>query len=408
MKKIVLAAVFFIFAATITFGQKKAVKAASDEIKGTTPNIENARNLIKDALTNPESAEDAETWYVAGNIENKQFDLERTNEMLGKQPNEAVMYAALDAIWPYFQKALVYDQLPDAKGKVKPKFTKDIRAIMLANRPFYSNAGIYYYNQKDFQKAYDNFKLFGDFKKMDLFAGEKWTLADTVENQVKYYAGLSATFIPDHQAAIDVFEEIKDSGINEADIYRALANEYLQIKDTASFEKTIAAGYKKFPQEDYFLLNLINQSINKGKTSEAIDLLNTAIAKDPTNAQLFDVLGQVYEETKDTDQAIQNMKKAIELKPDNVDYLTHLGRVFFNLGVEKRGEADQIKDQAQSKVETQKAMDYFKQALPHFEKALEIDPNNASLVYTLSQIYYTLGMGDKYDKMDALYKSLKQ
>ncbi|GHT53880.1 hypothetical protein FACS189451_06600 [Bacteroidia bacterium] len=406
MKKIVFTAVFFLFAASITFGQKKAVKAAANEIKGTSPNIAEARTLIKDALTNPESAEDAETWYVAGNIENKQFDLERTNEMLGKQPNEAVMYAALDAIWPYYQKALALDSRPDEKGKVKPKYTKDIRAIMLANRPFYSNAGIYYYNSKGYQKSYENFKLYGDFKKMDIFQGEKWTIPDSIENQVRYYAGLSAALVPNHPAAIEIFEEIKDGGVNESDIYRALAGEYLQLQDTAAYEKTIAVGFKKFPQDDYFLLNLINQSISKGKTAEAVDYLDAAIAKDPENAQLYDVLGQVYEQDKKTDDAIKYMKKALELKPDSLDFLTHLGRVYFNRAVEKRGEADQVKDAAQYKIESQKVTEYFKEALPYFEKALEVDPKNATMAYTLGQIYYTLGMGDKYEKMDKLYNEL--
>jgi len=407
MKKIVLTTVFFLLAASITFAQKKAVKAAADEIKGTSTNIENARNLIKDAMTNPETAEDAETWYVAGNIENKQFDNERANEMLGKKPNEAVMYAALDAIWPYFQKALKFDQVPDAKGKVKPRFTKDIKSIMLINRPFYSNAGIYYYNNKDYQKAYENFKMFGDFKKMDLFADQKWEVTDSIEKQVRYYAGLSATFIPNHQNAIEIFEEIKNGGVNEEEIYRALAMAYMQIQDTVNFQKTVEEGFKKFPQNDYFLLSLINQTIYKGKTDEAINLLNTAIAKTPNNAQLFDVLGQVYEGDKKSDEAIQNMKKAVELEPANIDYLTHLGRVFFNLGVEKRGEADQMKDVNQSKIEAQKSLDFFKQALPYFEKALELDATNASTVYALGQIYYTLGMGEKYEKMDKLYNKLK-
>jgi tetratricopeptide (TPR) repeat protein len=408
MKKIVFTAVFFLFAASITFGQKKTVKAAANEIKGTSPNIAEARTLIKDALTNPETAELAETWYVAGDIENKQFDMERTNEMLGKQPNEVTMYSALGAIFPYFEKALEYDKRPDEKGKVKPKYTKDIRAIMLANRPFYSNAGIYYYNNKDYKKAYDNFKLFGDFKKMDLFAGEKWAVADSVENQIRYYAGLSAAFIPDHAAAVQIFEEIKDGGVNEADVYRALANEYLQLKDSAGFEKTVADGFKRFPQDDYFLLNLINQSISKGKSGEAIGYLDAAIAKDPTNAQLYDVLGQVYEGEKKIDEAIKYMKKALELKSDSVDFLTHLGRVYFNLGVEKRGEADQIKDQNQYKIEYQKALDYFKEAMPYFERALDIDSQSSSTAWALSQIYYTLGMGDKYEKMDALYNKLKE
>ena len=408
MKKIVFTAMFFLFAAGIAFGQKKAVKAAANEIKGTTPNLTEARNLIKDALTNPESAEEAETWYVAGSIENKQFDLERTNEMLGKQPNEAVMYTALGAILPYFEKALEYDKRPDAKGKVKLKYTKDIKAIMLANRPFYSNAGIYHYNNKDYKKAYENFKLYGDLKKMDLFKDEKWEAADSIENQIRYYAGLSAVFTPDHVAAIEIFEEIKDGGVNELDIYRALANEYQQVNDSISFEKTIVAGFEKFPQDDYFLLNLINQSISKGKTDEAIGYLDAAIAKDPNSAQLYDVLGQVYENAKRIDEAIENMKKATELNPDSADFLTHLGRVYFNLGVEKRGEADLIKDPAQYKIESQKALDFFKEALPYFERAQEIEPGNSGTIWALAQIYYTLGMGEKYEKMDALYNSLKE
>jgi tetratricopeptide (TPR) repeat protein len=407
MRKIVFTTVFFLFAASVTFGQKKAVKAAAGEIKSSSPNIAEARAIIEATLTNPETAEAAETWYVAGSIENKHFDMERTKEMLGKQPDEAAMYAALDGIFPYFEKALEYDARPDEKGKIKPKYTKDIKSIMLANRPFYSNAGIYYYNNKDYEKAYKNFKLYGDYKKMSLFKDEKWTSPDSIDNQIRYYAGLSAMFIPNHHAAIGIFEEIKDAGVNEAEIYRALAGEYMQIKDSTGFEKTITEGFKKFPTEDYFLLNLINLSIGKGQSGDAIAYLDAAIAKDPENAQLYNVLGQIYEGEKKTDEAIKYMKKALELRPDSVDFLSHLGRVYFNLGFEKRNEADQIKDPAKYKVENQKALDYFKEALPYFEKAVAIDSKNKSLVLALSQIYYTLGMGEKYEKMDALYNSLE-
>jgi tetratricopeptide (TPR) repeat protein len=242
---------------------------------------------------------------------------------------------------------------------------------------------------------------------MELFKDEKWPAPDSIENQIRYYAGLSAVFIPNHQAAIEIFEEIKDGGVNEVDIYRALAGEYMQIKDSAGFEKTITEGFKKFPTEDYFLLNLINQSISKGKTNEAIGYLDAAIANNPDNAQLYDVLGQVYEGDKNIDAAIKNMEKSIELKPDSAEFLTHLGRVYFNLGVEKRGEADQIKDLAQSKIESQKALDFFKEALPYFEKAHEIEPQNSSTVWALVQIYYALG-DTKYEKMEKLYESLKE
>ena len=43
------------------------------------------------------------------------------------------MYEALGSILPYFEKAYELDQLPNEKGKVKPKFTKDIKGILGAN-----------------------------------------------------------------------------------------------------------------------------------------------------------------------------------------------------------------------------------------------------------------------------------
>jgi tetratricopeptide (TPR) repeat protein len=356
MKKVLFTTILC-FLVSISFAQKKAVKEANNELKSTVPNIAEARNLIKGALTNPETAESAETWYVAGSIENKQFDMERAKEMLGQKPNEAVMYPALEAIFPYFQKAIVFDQRPDEKGKVKPKYIKDIKAIMVANRPFYSNAGLYYYNKKDYQKAYENFKLYGDIVKMDILTDEKWILVDTIENQVRFYAGLMAATIPNHEAAIEIFDEMKDKGYNEDEVYRSLANEYNVIEDTLGFEKTIGEGFKKFPNtpDNFYLLHMINISISSGNTQEAINYLDAAIANDSNNAQLYDVLGQVYENGKKDDKALENMKKAIELEPENVEINSHIGRVYYNLGHTTRTIADEIKDVEQSKVELQKS-----------------------------------------------------
>ena len=58
-----------------SFAQKKAVKDAKSAMGNNTTE---ARNLIKPALTNPETMSDAETWKIAGDIEYKVFDDEVT------------------------------------------------------------------------------------------------------------------------------------------------------------------------------------------------------------------------------------------------------------------------------------------------------------------------------------------
>jgi len=412
MKKIVFTGVLS-FLVVFSFGQKKSVSAAKNELKNTPPNITEARNQIKGALTDPETANDAETWFVAGQVENKQFDDQRALEILGKKPDEAVMYGALQNTLPYFLKAADLDQVPDAKGKIKPRFTKDIRANVRANRPFYINAGLFAYEKKDYKQAYEDFKLYGDIPDLDLFKGEKWDLppVDTTDLQIRYYAGLAASLIPDHQAAINMFSGIINKGytqnavFKESDVYQRLSYEYNQVKDSTNFERVIKEGFTKFPGDEYYVSNLINLSINSGKFSEAIDYLNKAIAQHPEDAQLYDVLGQVYEADKNTDDALKYMKKASDMDPNNADFLSHIGRVYFNLGVEKRKAADDISDAAQSKEVSGQALDYFKQSMPYWEKVFQMDPKNTGAIFALRSIYYNLSMNDKYEKMDALYNS---
>lgn len=412
MKKIVFTGALCLFV-SLSFGQKKAVIAAKNELKSTPSNFSEARNQIKEALANPETSNDAEAWYVAGQIENKQFDDQRALEILGKKPDEEVMYSALQKILPYFLKAVELDKIPDAKGKVKPRFTKDIRANVRANRPFYINAGLYAYDNKNYKQAYENFRLYGDIPSMDLFKGEKWEIVpnDSTELQIRYYAGLAASLVPDHQGALEMYSDLKnkkyiDNAVfKETDIYQHIAYEYNQMGDSTAFKNTIMEGFAKFPGDEYYVSNLINLSINSGKFDEARDYLNKAISQHPEDAQLYDVMGQVYEAEKNNDEAIKYMKKALDMSPDNKDFLLHLGRVYFNLGVEQRRVADEISDSAKSKAATAQSLDFFRQSMPFFEKVLQLDDKNSSAIFALRSIYYNLGMGPQYEKMDALYNT---
>ena len=105
------------------------------------------------------------------------------------------------------------------------------------------------------------------------------------------------------------------------DIYQYLCYEYLQVKDTVNFEKTLEEGMAKFPDEEYFLMNLINNYIYSGRNEKAVEYLNTAIAKDPNNSQLYHVMGIVHETgLKDYANAEGFFSKALELNPESIDH----------------------------------------------------------------------------------------
>ena len=401
MKRVLLTVALCV-AASAAFAQKKAVSEAQSIAKSQNADYAEARELIKGALENPETKDQAKTWYVAGFIEDQQFSGERTKQVLGQQPNEPVMYEALGSILPYFEKAYELDQLPNEKGKVKPKFTKDIKGILSANHVYYINGGAYYFDQKDYKKAYDFFEQYLKISDMPMFKGEPTAERDSNFMTVQFYAAVAATQLGDSKTAIAALERAKNTDYRANDVYQYLCYEYEQAKDTVNLEKTLEEGMQKFPNEPYYLMSLINNYIYSNRNEKAIEYLNTAISKDPNNAQLYDVMGRVYETgLKDYAKAEEYFKKSLAINPDYVESLSNLGRVYYNQGVNKQGEANMINDAKQYQAELAKAKDFFKQAMPYFEKVHQLKPDDRECMTALRGIYYNLNMGDKFDAIEA-------
>lgn len=401
MKRI-LWTVALCIAATGAFAQKKAVKEAQSIAKGTSPDFAEARTIINGALENPETKEDAQAWFVAGFIENQQFSAEQTKQMIGQQPDEATMYSALTSILPYFEKSYEYDQRPNEKGKVKPKYTKDIKSILSANHVYYINAGAYYFDKEEYQKAYDAFEQYLKIKELPMFADTKVAEKDSNFMTVQFYAAVAATQLKNSELAIAALERAKNTDYRANDVYQYLCYEYEQAKDTVNLEKTLEEGMVKFPEEPYYLMSLINNYIYSNRNEKAIEYLNTAISKDSQNPQLYDVMGRVYETgMKDYAKAEEYFKKALEINPDYVESISNLGRVYYNQGVNKQGEANMINDAAKYQEELNKAKDFFKQALPYFEKAHKMKPEEREYMIALRGIYYNLNMGAEFDAIEA-------
>lgn len=83
MKKVVLS-VALLFAAGFSFAQVKAVKEAKSIANGTNPDFAKAEQLINEALTNPETKDDAATWDVAGYIQKRRSEKEMESAYLRK------------------------------------------------------------------------------------------------------------------------------------------------------------------------------------------------------------------------------------------------------------------------------------------------------------------------------------
>ena len=404
MKRVLLTVALCV-AASASFAQKRVVNEAQSIAKGSNADFGEARTLIKGALENPETKDDAKTWYVAGFIEDQQFNAERAKQILGQQPNEPVMYEALYGILPYFQKAYELDQLPNEKGKVKPKYTKDIKSILSANHVYLFNGGAYYFDKQEYKKAYDFFNQYVEISELPMFAGTQTAEKDSTFMTVQFYAAAAASLAKDSRLAIAALERAKNTPYRQYDVYQYLCYEYGEARtaqDSVMLEKTFEEGMQVFPDSAFFLNNLINTYIYSNRNEKALEMLNVAIQKNPNDANLYNVMGRVYETgLKDYANAEKNFQIALEKDPNLTDALSNIGRIYYNQGVNKLSEANMINDSKKYQEELGMAKDLFKKALPYYKKAHEAEPEKMDNMIALRGIYYNLNMGPELEAIEA-------
>ncbi len=381
------------------FAQTENVKTVEKLIKGDKPNFEEARTLIKAAKENAETQNSANTWYVAGNLEATEFELLNLQSMLpNAQVDKNVMYTALVNILPNFLKADEFDHQPNEKGKIKPKFEKKIRKSIKANYLHLINAGAHFMVARKYARAAEAFEQFLNIKKLPMFESDKEVNAlDSNAMIAGFYGAVSLYQNKDYDKTIALCERIKDVDYQKNDVYQLWATSYLSKKDTTAYMNILKEGMKLFPNEKFYILNVANTLIQQGKMDEAIGMLNQAIEMDPKNAQLYDVMGKLYEEKKDMDTAEKWFGKATEVDPAYAESLFDLARLYYNRGVE-------LKNAEKMTAETEaEAKKWFEKAMPLMEKAYEKMPEDTW--YVLNTIYYNLGMNDKSEALKAKHSN---
>lgn len=424
MKRILLVTSLCLLA-SISFAQKKAVKDAKNAMKG---NVAEARELIKPALTDPETAEDQETWKLAGDIEFKAFDDERTLEMqkeiTGKGGNEEAMYIGLYNMYDPYVKADELGELPDEKGKVKNKVRKDIVKNMRDGHRFYINGGVFYNDKQDFKRAADFFERYWELPTLSMFADSQadFNLQDTTYQTIKYYAVISSIQSKDHPRSIKLLKKIisepyiQNSTYKESDVYELLASEYQQTEDSAAYVATLRQGAEKFPKNKYFTPNLINEFIRGGKTDEALAYLDQAIANDPTNTcDLMSVKASLYAEQKEYDKAAPAYTTALSSDANCERALEGLGVLYVLQAQDVKEKAGQTTNRREQAELDKTTTDLYTKALPYLEKYRDIlKARNADslemkpALMKLQNVYYNLSLLniDKSKELDAIDKEL--
>lgn len=411
MKKIVILAAAALCCAT-GFAQKANVNNAKKQLSMETPDYGKARQLIREALENEETKNDANTYVVAGLIGYTQADKMNMDQMLGGNIDEAVKGAAVVESFDYYVKAdelgyvqVVKKGVPQVDKKtgapvMDTKIRKQVAVKMLDyyNRQDLIKYGIYLNDNKDYLGAYEAFKRHLDMPDMDMFdAKQKAKMPkDSIYHQYKYYAALFAVQAEMHDQAITLLEELQNGTYEPLVCAQFLYQEYVNVKDTANFIRVLQQSMVKFPSEPWFLQNLINHYIFSNQEQAAIDYLNEAIKLDPSIAQYYLIRGNLNENQGHYNEALADFAIALEKDPKMADAEAGKGRVYYNQAV-KLNEAAAYLDGKEYKKALDEMNGLFRQSMPYFENAHKMEPTNRDYMITLKTLYYRFEMTAEYE-----------
>ena len=407
-KHLILAALVLISAGC--FAQKNpATKKAKSYMMSETPDFNAARASILEAL---EQEPTAETYYWAGMIGYKEVMLQNYNQMMGQSADVAAAGAAAEESYEYWLKADELAQVPVLNKKgvevpTDPKMRGKIAKMML---DYYKNQdlvkyGVHLNESRDYAGAFKAFKMHVEMPDLPMMQDpkiQKEMPRDTTYIQYKYYAAIFAVQSEMHEDAIALLEQLKDGEYEAISTNQFLYQEYVNVKDTVKFVETLQNAVVRFPQEPWFLQNLINYYIFTGQEQTAIDYLAQAIEREPNVAQYHLIKGNLDENQGNYDAALADFDAALAIDPKMADAMAGKGRVYYNQAVKLNEAAANIMDNKEYKKALDEMNEVFRQSLPFFEKAHEMAPEERSYIQTLKGLYYRFGMEDKENEMKAL------
>ncbi|ERK40540.1 tetratricopeptide repeat protein [Segatella baroniae F0067] len=406
MKKLIIAAMMILGTSTAFAGDSEPLKAI---LKAKT--YEEAQSLLKSSLSQLANAEEKAKAYnklvdLAMDKVNKEQAIITSNQMAsqfgqGKQQAFDTL-GFYNAVMEAMQNAMLcnqFDQQPNEKGKVKPRFQKSNSDRLWGLRTHLINGGQQAGNAENTALAFKNYALYVDSSTDPLFNGvDKSKTPDQYLGEVARVAAVFAF----QSKQMDDANKYVDIAMKDTAVYKDALNLKLYImqqglktrEDSVSYVNKLKGLYTQDSKNDQIFATLASMYGSLKMTTEQDLIIKDKLAKEPDNFSAWALKGQNEMNAGNMEEAIASFKKASAIDDKNVIILTYLG---FCLN---------SKAANLNTVPEQKAL--YKESMEILEKAKELDPNRekANWSYPLYQCYYTIyGANDARTKaMESLNK----
>jgi len=353
---------------------------------------ENLLDLAEKTKANPKTANDPEMWYYRGLTFLKVSNMD--NELSKKYPNATEL--ALEG----FTKAIETDK----KNKVTKMAEENLLNVAIG---FY-NKGYVAYNAKDYTAAYTAFGQALPLMKYDVDNKLKRNnlTAEVLEQMMAY----SAMNNGEDEKATKALQNLITNGSSDPVIYANLAKMQLKNGDTTAALSTIADG-KEMNETSKDLNDMeLNIYLQQGRSEELLTKLNTAIETDPGNVIYYFARAGTYDKMGQTDKAMADYDKMIEIDPESYDAYYNKGALYL---AEVAGIIEELDGEYKPSVIDAKEAEigeWYKKAIKEFEVVFEGNADmpiaeKLDLADTMKKIYARLNQMEKYNAMKSFIES---
>ena len=364
-------AIMFVASATAFAGDSDALKAI---LKAKT--YAEADQLLKSSLDQlANDAEKAKAYNKLVDLAMDQFNAQSTIQtenqvakQMGKEEkpvDEKLMaemaYNAIIAA----QECDIYDQKPNEKGKVAPKFgMKNAQRLWNGPRNALVNAGQEALSAQDNATARKYWQLFAESNEFPFFKACDREAQKPYFGQVARFAAIFAYQDKDMDKALQLADiALKDPQEYENALnlkLEILGNELKSKEDSLNYFNKLKDIYAEH-KTDGVMEKLYNVMLGLGEADAAMKILDDALVANPNNFVALADKGLALLQAQKAAEAVNYLKKAYEVKSDNAVIATYAGTAY-------SVQAQETEDPAQKKA-------LYKQAIELFDKAKELDPD---------------------------------
>lgn len=421
MKKLVLS-LAFVLMGSFAVGQeltKEQIKAQKKEKKVLLKAVQDAETniatdpvgaarVLSSVTTNPLMNENAYVWYVSANAKKAIIDGENRKRAEGAAFNEEMMYNYVHEICTDLENCEKYDNMPDEKGRVKPKYTEFIKLTIGQEYGQFYNGGAFFYGKGEYMKSADLFKMFIDAS--DRLCKDGLIPEDTVNVPVAAYnIALCGMQIKDYDLVLSQIDLALKNSNTAPNSFYYMTDAYLQKGDTVKWLALCKEGIVKYPDNLYYSQALIHHYDVNNQNEELDRLADDLIKNDPNNPLFVYLKGYIAHQKEDIDKAITWYEKTLQVDPNYENAVSNLGRCYLIKAQQYNAQQSSVKVTDKKKIaEDKKVLDgYYNKALPLLEQMRRIAPDKPEQwLLNLINCYYNLNMSEKLKEVEELKKSL--